>query len=243
MTKYVSYLRVSTAKQGTSGLGLEAQRASVAAYVQGAAILHEYVEVESGKRDDRVELRRALEHAKAAGATLVCAKLDRLGRRASHVLTLLDSATVPVVFADAPNAGSLELGVRAVVAQEEARMISERTKAGLAAAKARGVRLGNPRGAAALRRYEAEHGHVRATQGRVKAADDFASGLRFAVERIVSEGKTTTQAIADGLNQSGFPTRRGGQWSRGQVSRLLKRLDIEVAAKLPQSGKAYYEAA
>ena len=241
MTKFVSYLRVSTAKQGDSGLGIEAQRASVATYVKAAAILAEYVEVESGKRDDRLELAKALDHAKAAGAVLVCAKLDRLGRKASHVLGLLDSAGVDVVFADAPNAGSLELGVRAVVAQEEARMISERTKAGLAAAKARGVRLGNPNGAAALRRYEAEHGHVAATEGRIRAADDFAGGLRFAVERIIAEGGTKTQEIADSLNEAGFPTRRGGQWSRGQVSRLLRRLDINVAAKLPEG--AYREAA
>lgn len=232
MTKFVSYLRVSTTKQGDSGLGIEAQRASVATYTKSGTILAEYVEVESGKRDDRLELRNALDHAKAAGAVLVCAKLDRLGRRASHVLGLLDSAGVQVVFADAPNAGTLELGVRAVVAQEEARMISERTKAGLAAAKARGVKLGNPNGAAALRKYEAEHGHAAATEGRIRAAGDFAEGLRFAVERIIAEGKTTTQAIADALNASGFPTRRGGQWSRGQVSRLLKRLGISLTAKL-----------
>lgn len=241
MSKYVSYLRVSTAKQGHSGLGIEAQRAAVAASTTGAPILAEYVEVESGKRDDRPELRKALDHAKAANATLICAKLDRLGRRASHVLTLLDGAGVSVVFADAPHAGALELGVRAVVAQEEARMISERTRAGLAAAKARGVRLGNPNGAAALRRYEAKHGHVAATEGRVKAADEFAVGLRFAIERIMNEGRATTQMIAEALNANGFPARRGGRWSKGQVSRLLKRLDIDVTAKLP--GNAYRQAA
>ena len=103
------------------------------------------------------------------------------------------------------------------------------------------MKLGNPNGAAALRRYEAEHGHGAATEGRIKAADDFAAGLRFAVERIVSEGKTTTGAIADALNESGFPSRRGGQWSRGQVSRLLKRLQIDVAGKLPN--RAWIEAA
>lgn len=231
--RFVSYLRVSTAKQGQSGLGLDAQRASVKAFIGDAPLLAEFIEVESGTYDDRAELERALQHARAANATLICAKLDRIGRKASHVLGLLDSAGIPVVFADSPTANKLTLGVLAVVAEEEARAISERTKAGLAAAKARGVPLGNPRGAAALRRYEAEHGHIAATKGRVKAADSFAEGLRFAVERIVAEGATTAQAVADGLNTSGFPTRRGGQWSRGQVSRLLRRLDIDLTARVP----------
>jgi DNA invertase Pin-like site-specific DNA recombinase len=179
-------------------------------------------------------LEKALRHAKAADATLICAKLDRIGRKASHVLSLLDNASVPVIFADSLHANKLTLGVMAVVTEEEARAISERTRAGLAAAKARGMQLGNPNGAAALRRYEALHGHTAAIQGRVKAADDFAAGLSFAVERIIDEGKTKTQEIADELNASGFPTRRGGQWSRGQISRLLKRLDIRLTGELPK---------
>ncbi len=239
MQKFVSYLRVSTAQQGRSGLGIEAQRASVAAYVNDGYVLTEYVEIESGKRDDRPELKNALRHAKAANAILICAKLDRIGRRASHVLTLLDNAEVPVVFADSPTATKLTLGVLAVVAEEEARAISERTKAGLAAAKARGVKLGNPNGAAALRRYEAIHGHGAATESRIRAADEFAEGLRFAVENIIAAGESSTQEIADALNANRFPTRRGGQWSRGQVSRLLNRLQIDRTAELP----AYMRAA
>jgi DNA invertase Pin-like site-specific DNA recombinase len=227
MSNFVSYLRVSTAAQGRLGLGIEAQRTVVAAYVQDGVVLAEYVEVESGKRDDRPELRNALRHAKAANATLICAKLDRIGRKASHVLTLLDNANVPVVFADSPAATKLSLGILAVVAEEEARAISERTTAGLAAAKARGVKLGNPNGAAALRRYEAMHGHRAATEGRVRAADEFAEALRFAVEQIVSDGHTTLQSIADSLNGRGFPARRGGLWSKSQVLFLLRRLDID----------------
>ena len=240
MTKFVSYLRCSTTGQSERH-SIPAQRAAVEAYVGNGSVLAEYVEVVSGKLVARAELEKALQHAKAAGATLVCAKLDRIGRKASHVLGLLDNASVEVVFADSPTANKLTLGVLAVVAEEEARAISERTKAGLAAAKARGTTLGNPNGAAALRRYEAEHGHGAATEGRMRAADDFADGLRFAVDRIVSEGKTTTAAISDALNVSGFPTRRGGRWSRGQVSRLLKRLGIDVAGKLPS--QAYRQAA
>lgn len=227
MTKHISYLRVSTAQQGRSGLGIEAQRMSVAAYVGDGKVLAEYMEVESGKRDDRPELEKALRHARAANATLICAKIDRLGRKAAHVLTLLDNADVPVVFADSPDANKLTLGVLAVVAESEGAEISRRTKAALAAAKARGVKLGNPNGAAVLRRYAAIHGQSAAIAARVRAADQFADGLRFAIDEIVSNGKSTTQAIADALNANGFPTRRGGEWGRGQVSRLLHRLDID----------------
>ena len=163
----------------------------------------------------------------------MCAKLDRIGRKASHVLGLLDSANVPVVFADSPSATKLSLGILAVVAEEESRAISQRTKDGLAAAKARGVKLGNPAGAAALRRYEALHSHRAATKGRIRAANEFAEDLRFAVERIIAEGKTTNQSIADTLNAEGFPTRSGRLWRRGQVSRLLKRLQIDRTGNLP----------
>ena len=221
MSKFVSYLRVSTTKQD-----VDAQRGSVSHHVKHGTLLAEYAEVESGKRQDRPELEKALRHAKAANATLICAKLDRIGRKASHVLTLLDSASVPVVFADNPAACKLTLGVLAVVAEQEARAISERTKAGLAAAKARGVKLGNPNGAAALRRYEATHGHIAATEGRIKAADEFSESLRFAVDQIISDGHTTLQSIADALNHNGFPARRGGLWSKSQILFLLKRLDI-----------------
>lgn len=143
--RFVSYLRVSTGSQAASGLGIEAQRAAVAACIGSGTLLHEFVEVESGKRDERPELEAALRHARAANATLMCARLDRLGRRASHVLSILDRGRVPVVFADSPEAGSLELGVRAIVAQEEGFKISERTKAALKAARSRGTRLGKPR--------------------------------------------------------------------------------------------------
>ncbi|MEX0922109.1 MAG: recombinase family protein [Rhodovibrionaceae bacterium] len=232
MQKYVSYLRVSGGKgQTANGLGIEAQRAGVAACIGDGELLQEYVEVESGKVDSRPQLRKALDHARAANAVLVCARLDRLGRRASHVLTLLDRGGAPVIFADAPNAGALELGVRAIVAEEEGRKISERTRAGLAAAKTRGTRLGNPNGAAALRRYEAEHGNKAGIEGARKAADEFAAGLRFAVERITGERITTATGIASALNEAGFPSRRGGRWHAASVQRVLRRLGIELAAK------------
>ena len=141
---FVSYLRVSTTKQGASGLGLEAQRKAVADYLNGGdwTLLGEYVEVESGRKNDRPELLKALEHCRLTGAKLVIAKLDRLSRNA-HFLIGLQEAGVPFVAADMPNANELTVGIMALVAREERKAISSRTKAALAAAKERGV---NPYG-------------------------------------------------------------------------------------------------
>lgn len=230
MTKFVAYLRVSTTKQGASGLGIEAQRSSVAAIVGNGVLLAEYVEVESGRKTDRPALARALQHAKATNATLICAKLDRIGRRAAHVLSLLDDAKkagLAVIFADNPNAGALTLGVLAVVAEEEARAISARTVAALAAAKARGQKLGGPNGAAPLLAYVAEHGNGVAIQGAMRCADDFAEGLRFAVDAILASGAATLVEIAAGLNSQGFMSRRGGEWYASSVSLLLRRLGVD----------------
>ena len=146
--RFISYLRVSTEKQARSGLGLEAQRAAVSTYLNGGkhVLLDEYVEVESGKRDDRPKLHKALKHCKVTGATLIIAKLDRLSRNARFLLELQESR-VPFICADMPEANEMTIQILAVMAQHERKMISQRTKAALAAAKARGVKLGNPNGA------------------------------------------------------------------------------------------------
>ena len=144
--KFVSYLRVSTKRQGESGLGLEAQRKAVSDFLNGGnwKLVEELVEVESGKHDhNRPALHKALEACKVYGATLVIAKLDRLSRDA-HFLLGLQKAGVKFVAADMPEANEMVVGIMALVAQAERRMISERTKAALQAAKARGVKLGNP---------------------------------------------------------------------------------------------------
>src|SRR5580693_783048 len=144
--KFVSYLRVSTKRQGESGLGLEAQRAAVEAFLNGGRwkLVEELVEVESGKHDhNRPALHKALEACKVYGATLVIAKLDRLSRDA-HFLLGLQKAGVKFVAADMPEANEMVVGIMALVAQAERRTISARTKAALAAAKARGVKLGGP---------------------------------------------------------------------------------------------------
>lgn len=225
--KFVSYLRVSTHMQGADGNGIAAQRKAVEDHVSGRELLAEYVEVESGRSSRRPELERAIRHAKATNSVLLVAKLDRIGRRASHVLGLLDNAGVRVVFADSPSAGKLELGVRAVVAEEEARAISERTKAGLAAAKARGVKLGNPNGAAALRRHMVDHGNSAATEGATRAADAFAEHMRWAIEALIEEGVTSNKAMAREMTERGFATRRGtDRWQATSVRRLRDRLAI-----------------
>src|SRR5271156_4544949 len=146
---FVSYLRVSTARQGQSGLGLEAQRASVADYLNGGKweVIKEFVEVESGSRNDRPELAKAMSLCRLRNATLVIAKIDRLSRDA-HFLLGLQKAGVRFVAADMPEANEMVVGIMAVVAQAERKMISTRTKAALAAAKARGVKLGGARGGA-----------------------------------------------------------------------------------------------
>jgi DNA invertase Pin-like site-specific DNA recombinase len=146
MGSFVSYLRVSTTRQGESGLGIEAQRAAVARHVAGGCLLAEYLEVESGSKNVRPQLLAALAHAQATGATLIIAKLDRLARNV-HFISGLMEAGIDFIAADLPSANRLTINVLAAVAEHEREMISARTKAALAAAKARGVRLGNPNGA------------------------------------------------------------------------------------------------
>lgn len=228
-TKMVAYYRVSTAKQGRSGLGLEAQKAAVDGYAafHGAVVSEEFTEIESGRKrsQERPQLQAAIAIARAKRATLCVAKLDRVGRRAADVLKLLDDAKVKVAFADSPNASPLQLGILAVVAEEEARAISARTKAALAAAKARGKRLGGGDGGRALAAYRAEHGNALACAGAKRGADDFARDARAFVEPLVRE-RMSDAAIAAALNAEGIETRRGGRWHETSVRRLRARLAL-----------------
>lgn len=143
---YISYYRVSTAKQGQSGLGLEAQEKTVKDYVQrqGGEIIKSFTECESGKKDSRAELLKAISESKAKSATLVIAKLDRLSRSVKFIFTLRDSG-VDFVCADIPEANTLTIGIFAVMAQYERELISKRTKDALQAKKARGWKAGNPK--------------------------------------------------------------------------------------------------
>lgn len=217
--KFVTYLRVSTHKQGADGLGIDAQRAAVAAYLNGGdwAHLREYVEVESGADSNRPELAKALKHARQTGATLLIAKLDRLSRSVGFIANLMD-AGVKFVAADNPTMNELTIHIIAAVAQAERKAISERTKAALQAAKARGVKLGNPNGAMAL---NGPHNRGRKT---IKAkADAFAAEMKVMIEEIKAEGHLTLAAIADELNTRGILTARDGQWHSTTVKNVLDR--------------------
>jgi len=221
--KVVTYLRVSTRKQGTSGLGLDAQRHAVEAFAASrrVKVVETFVEVESGKVNSRPELTKALHLAKVTGATLVIAKLDRLSRNAAFLLTLRHSGVV-FVAADMPNANQLTVGIMALVAQQEREAISKRTKEALAAAKARGVRLGNPNGANALRR--AGRGNAAGLRALRGSADEHAQNLRPVITGLANEGKSSLGAIAFALNERGILAPRGGRWFKSSVANLLARL-------------------
>lgn len=220
--KWISYQRVSTQRQGKSGLGLEAQRISVTEFLNGGnwTLVKEFVEIESGKKaNNRPELAKAIQACRAYGAKLVIAKLDRLSRDA-HFLLGLDKAGVDFVAADLPNANRLTVGIMAMVAEEERRMISRRTKDALQAAKRRGVKLGGDRGVkptARVRKLAVAAIQARAT---AKAAD-----IGPIIADLQASGITTRTAIAAALNEQAVPTpRRKGRWSATQVSRVLARL-------------------
>lgn len=223
MCRVVAYYRVSTEGQGRSGLGLEAQRTAVRSLCEGRGwqIVAEHTEVESGKLNDRPELQAALAHARRTGAKLVVAKLDRLSRNAAFTLALRDSG-VDFACADNPDVNRLTIGLLAVINEDERERISERTRAALQAAKARGVRLGNPNGAAALRR--AGKGNAAGVAAGKANAQRFATDLEGTVRAIQGEGKTSLAAIAAELNARHIQTPRGGQWHASSVRNLLARL-------------------
>jgi DNA invertase Pin-like site-specific DNA recombinase len=221
--KIVSYLRVSTARQGRSGLGLDAQRTAIQAYAdtKNANVMKEFVEVESGKNNTRPKLTEALHLAKVTGSVLVIAKLDRLSRNAAFLLTLRDSG-VKFIAADMPDANELTVGIMALVAQQEREAISKRTKEALDAAKRRGAVLGNPNGAEALRR--AGKGNVAGVQAIQLQADAHAEDLRPVLRGLADEGITSLGGIAKALNDRGIQTPRGGTWFKTSVSNLIARL-------------------
>jgi DNA invertase Pin-like site-specific DNA recombinase len=235
--KWVSYLRVSTDRQGRSGLGLEAQRSSVADYLNGGQwkLIKEFVEVESGKRSDRPKLAEALAACRLHGAKLVIAKLDRLSRDA-HFLLGLEKAGVDFVAADMPNANRLTVGIMAMIAEEERRMISKRTRDALAAAKARGVKLGGRRRKIIGKDARANRSTARSWTVRTRPAPPLRRPYRReqmlgrpniapVIAELQAAGATSLRAIAAALNAQGIPTSRGqGEWTATQVMRVLERM-------------------
>lgn len=218
--KYVAYYRVSTAKQGRSGLGLEAQKEAVQRYLNGGRwrMMGEFTEVESGKRKDRPALADALALCRLYDATLIIAKLDRLARNVLFTATLMESG-VKFTAGDFPDANNLTIHILAAVAEHEAAMISARTKAALAAAKARGKVLGcgNDRIAKHATRGARASALRRAAQAGKRNAD-----LQPVIARIRASGATSLREIAGRLNAQEVPTPRSGvKWHANSVRRVL----------------------
>ncbi|MBK1877256.1 recombinase family protein [Pelagicoccus mobilis] len=209
-TKYIAYYRVSTNQQGQSGLGLEAQKQAVLSHLgdNSSNIIESFVEVESGKRNSRPELSEAIRRCKREHATLIIAKLDRLARNVHFISGLMESR-IDFVAADNPHANRLMIHMLAAFAEHEREQISIRTKAALAAAKERGVRLGaNGKKLAAVNR---------------EAAEEFAQSILPEIRKIRSTGKTTLQDIANELNKRGIASYKNRKWYAATVARLLKR--------------------
>jgi DNA invertase Pin-like site-specific DNA recombinase len=229
---FIAYYRVSTSQQGKSGLGIEAQRAAIASYLNGGRwkIIEEFTEVESGKRSDRPQLEAALKAARVRRAPLVVAKVDRLTRSVGFLSRLLE-AGVDVRFADLPQiqgpTGRFMLQQMASVAELEAGMISARTKAALAAAKARGQKLGGVRirksdGKPVMLSLAARAGGRAALTARAAAR---AADIAPTIEAMKAGGAKSLRAVAAALNEAGIPTPRGqGKWLPVQVARTLARI-------------------
>jgi DNA invertase Pin-like site-specific DNA recombinase len=210
--KFIAYYRVSTAQQGKSGLGLEAQREAVKGHLNGGAweLLGEFTEIESGRRKNRPQLQAALALCKKHKATLIIAKLDRLARNL-HFISGLMEAGIDFVAVDMPTANRLTVQILAAVAEEEARAISARTKAALASAKARGTKLGT-------------HGAILGAVNHRKALETVAA-VRPVLAEIEAEGIKTVRGIAEALNKRSVPTPSGGRWHPTSVHRLLARMN------------------
>ena len=218
--RYVAYYRVSTARQGRSGLGLEAQRQAVGEHLNGGnwKLVGEYTEVESGKRSDRPKLAEALKACRLQGAKLIIAKLDRLARNVAFISNLMESK-VEFEAVDFPQANRLTIHIMAAIAEHEAKMISDRTRAALAAAKARGKRLGGFRGRAGTAADCAKARRAKSLAAKSRAAD-----LAPVIEDIRTAGANSLRSIAKELNERGISAPRGGVWSAAQVRAAIARI-------------------
>jgi DNA invertase Pin-like site-specific DNA recombinase len=236
--KFVAYYRVSTDKQGKSGLGLEAQREAVQSYLNGGdwSLVAEVVEVESGKRNDRPKLKEALRLCRLHGATLIIAKLDRLARNVAFISNLMESG-VEFTAVDFPQANRLTVHILAAVAEHEAEAISKRTKDALASKRAfyakltdeekaellaggKAIQLGGDRGNLAA---VAKQGSTLGVQAIKAKADNRAADVAEVIADLKASGAVSLRQIAAGLNERGIPTARGGQWSAVQVQRVMDR--------------------
>ena len=220
MKNYVIYKRVSTRRQGDSGLGLEAQQTAVETFLKGkdSGVVGEFVEIESGRKKDRPELIKALALCKAENATLIVARTDRLSRNV-HFLSGLLEQKIEFIACDNPSANNFTLHIMAAVAEQEALLISKRTKAALAAAKKRGVKLGS-------------YGKVLAQENK-ESADNFANSMISAIKTAVADSlkkhdKVTLQGVSTFLNKRKVKTARGGKWYPTSVKNLLARIGRDL---------------
>lgn len=221
MARYIAYYRVSTQKQGISGLGLEAQRSDVSRFVErGGTFISEYQDIESGKKNNRPNLIKAIEECKKQGATLLIAKLDRLSRNASFILTLRDSK-VDFVCCDMPDANSLTIGIMAILAQDERERTSQRTKAALAELKRKGVKLGSPQNLT----EQARETSLRVRQQN--AIEDENNRKAGALIVSLRNGGKTFYQITKEINELGFTTRTGKKFQQNQVQILYKRYSTQ----------------
>ena len=221
-TKYVTYLRVSTQKQGFSGLGLESQREIIQNYLYDITPISEFIEVESGRKSNRPKLKEALDLCRKTGATLIVAKLDRLARNVSFLSSLLEN-DVEIVFCDFPQANKMVLHILAAISQYEAELIATRTRQALAAKKARGAKLGNPEHL--LDKYkEALANSNRTNREKAKANPNNKRAVAF-LKILVGQDMTLNQ-MAETLNKEGFVTSQGFQFTPSTVYKLIKRYHL-----------------
>lgn len=229
-TSYIAYYRVSTSRQGESGLGLDAQVAAVTNFCDSnsGSVLHQFREVESGRRRDRPELSKAISLCKKHDAVLLIAKLDRLARNVHFISGLLESG-IRFVAVDMPNADRFMMHVYAAVAEEEARRISDRTRSALAAAKTRGVKLGvNGKRLAARHRQE---------------ANEFAQQYGSEIEHLRTTLQLSYRAVAEHLNKTQtIPNRNGGKWHGNSVHRLHMRYKQLQKVAICNDGQRYRQA-
>ena len=218
MCKFVGYFRVSSGKQQKSGLGLEAQKAAVNAYINDGELIAEFTEVETGKNNDRPKLKKAITLAKKTKSTLIIAKLDRLSRNLAFIANILDG-NIEFVCADMPNANKMMLQMMAVIAEFEAKQISERTIAALQAAKARGTLLGN--------RTNWKEAQALGHQSNIKLAAEHAAKILPVIRDLARKDAGSLHRIADELNARNIPTRRNGLWTGTAVRHIIRRAGFE----------------